>query len=81
MSELDAMIASFRRLEGLAARAAALSAPLVEAALKKSAEAGQAPDGTPWTPTKAGGRPLVNAAKALSTVAMPVSNAGDGPPR
>lgn len=67
---LDAMIAKIRAVGGLPGAAAHEAAPLVEAAVKKTAAAGTTPDGQPWKPTKDGGRPLVNAAAALSAKAI-----------
>lgn len=67
---LVAFITRLRKLGTLGADAAKLAAPLVEKAARATAEAGTAPDGTPWTPKKDGGRPLVNAAKALSAKAI-----------
>ena len=67
---LDDMVARLRRLAELPAEAAKLGAPLVEAALKASARAGTAPDGTPWQAKKDGGRPLVNAAAAIASTAV-----------
>lgn len=49
-------------------------APVVATKLRAEIEgniaAGRGPDGTPWQPTKAGKRPLQNAAKALTVVAQ-----------
>ncbi len=64
---MDDMIAALARLADLPEEAARLGAPLVEAAMKKTAAAGTTPDGTPWVQKKDGTRPLVNAAAALTT--------------
>jgi len=50
----DAMIASLRALERLPEDAAKAAAPLIEEALRASAAAEKAPDGTPWAPRKKG---------------------------
>ncbi|HEX8795457.1 MAG TPA: hypothetical protein VF765_31120 [Polyangiaceae bacterium] len=74
MSGADAALSAFiqrvRGLRTLAADAAKLAAPLVEAAAKKTAAAGVTPDGIPWAPKKGGGRALVHAANALSARAL-----------
>jgi hypothetical protein len=63
------MIAALARLADLPEEAARLGAPLVEAALKKSAKAGTTPAGVSWPAKKDGSAPLVNAAAAISTKA------------
>jgi hypothetical protein len=70
MSSLEAMIGSLRRMDKLDERAAQLAAPLVEAAIKATASAGTSPDGKAWAPTKAGGRAMPGAAKAVSAKAL-----------
>ena len=70
MSGVDAMIGALRKLGAAPAAIAKRAAPLVDAAVKKTAAAGTTPDGQPWQPKKDGGRPLVNAANALSTKAV-----------
>lgn len=67
---LDDMVARLRRLAELPAEAAKLGAPLVEAAIKASATAGTTPDGSPWPAKKDGGRPLANAAAAITSKAV-----------
>lgn len=67
---LDEMIATFRALEKLPEDVAKAAAPGVEAAVKQTTAAGQAPDGTPWLPKKDGGRALVNAAAAVTGKAV-----------
>lgn len=68
---LDDMIARLRELAGptVGSRVAAKAAPLVGAALKKTAAAGTTPDGRPWKPKLDGGRALVNAAAAIDAKA------------
>lgn len=67
---LDAIIQKVRALGGLAAAAARSAAPMVEAQSKKTAAAGTDPNGKQWAPKKDGGAPLVNAADAVSVVAI-----------
>lgn len=71
MSGLDEMIESLRRLdgEGVEARIAARAAPLLEEALRASADAGQSPDGKPWQPRKEGGKAYANAAAKITVKA------------
>jgi hypothetical protein len=69
LAALDAMIDRMKRLGNgadVAARVARAGAPLVAAALKKTAAAGTTPAGSPWKPKKDGGRPLVNAAAHIT---------------
>jgi hypothetical protein len=61
----EEIIASLRKLDGLAEETAKRAAPLVEEALRATAAAGQAPDGTAWQRRKDGGAPLVHAADAI----------------
>jgi len=68
-TELDAMIAKVRSLGNLNAEIAREAAPLVERAAKATVAAGTDPSGKPWPPKKDGGRPLVNAAKAVTATA------------
>ncbi len=65
MADLDAMIAKFRKLGKVAEDAARESAPLVEAALRRTAAAGTAPDGKAWAPKKDGTRALPDAPGAI----------------
>lgn len=67
---LDAMIDRVRRVPELVREAAPEVAAEVERELVANIAAGRAPDGTAWEPTKEGGRPLANAAKALSVRAV-----------
>lgn len=67
---LAAFIDRVRKLGTLGADAAKIAAPLVEKAMKRTAAAGTTPDGQAWQPRKDGGRPLVNAADALSAEAV-----------
>lgn len=66
MSGLEDMAASLRALGRLPERTAELAAPALETALKATAAAGQAPDGSAWAPTKKGARAMAGAAKALA---------------
>src|SRR5262245_22280651 len=68
---LDQMIATARSMATLAQDAAPIAARYVEAQLKATASAGQAPDGTPWVEKKkGGGRALQHAAEAIRVQAM-----------
>lgn len=70
-ADLDAMIATLRGLDGpdVERAIAARTAPLLDAAVKRTAAAGQDPDGKPWAPTKDGGAPLAHAADHITTAA------------
>lgn len=65
-TEFDAIQAALRELGRLPEQAAKIAAPLVEAALRETAVAGRAPDGTAWTPRKDGGAPLTHAADHIT---------------
>lgn len=67
---LDAMIARAKALRVAGEQIAKEAAPLVEAALKKTAAAGESPDGKPWIPTKDGREPLAHAADAIEVKAL-----------
>ena len=71
LATLDAMIEQMKALgaSDVGARVAKKAAPLVDAAIKKTAAAGTTPTGETWKPKKDGGRPLVNAASHISTEA------------
>lgn len=70
MSELDAMIATLRKLGKAPADVAKEAAPLVEAVLRENASAGVDPDsGAAWAPKKDGGRAMKNASAAITTKA------------
>lgn len=69
-AELDAMIARIRELPMLAKSAAPDVARAVQAELHRTISAGTTPDGKPWAPTQAGGKPLAGAADALTVVAV-----------
>lgn len=58
-----------RALENFDLDVAKEAAPLVEKAARAQAEAGLAPDGSPWAPRKLGGRPLQNASGHLTAKA------------
>lgn len=63
---LNEAIATLRGLGEIPTRAAAIAAPLLEAAAKKQAASGIDPSGRPWAPRKKdGGRALANAAEAV----------------
>ena len=66
---LDAMIAKLKKLgaSDVGARVATKAAPLVDEAIKRTAKAGQTPDGQTWQQKKNGERPLVNAAASITT--------------
>lgn len=70
LAELDAMIASVRRLGSMPEDVAAAAAPLVEEALRATVRAGTDPDGHPWKRKKDGGDPLVHAADHIATRAV-----------
>ena len=69
---LDEMIASARKLgsDDFARQVAAEAAPAVDAAIKRTAAAGQAPDGTAWPVRKKDGQPaLQNVTSQITTEA------------
>jgi hypothetical protein len=68
--ELDAWIASVRRLGAMPEDVAQAAAPLVQEALRATAAAGSDPDGHAWQPKKNGGAPLVHAADHIHTSAV-----------
>lgn len=70
LDELRAFGRAIGNLEGLTERAAQEAAPLVEAAVRKTASAGQDPYGTAWQPKKDGGRPLEHAADHVQARAV-----------
>jgi hypothetical protein len=70
IAALDSWIARLKVLgdeKTVASKVATVAAPLVQAELQKTASAGTTPEGKAWKPKKDGGRPLVNAAAAIST--------------
>src|SRR4029077_6193843 len=72
LQELDEMIRSLEALgdsEGFAAAVAARAAPLLDEAVKRTARAGQAPDGKPWPRRKDGDQALEHAADHIVTKA------------
>lgn len=69
-TELDAIIARIRQIPELARRAAPDVALAIEAELERNIAAGTSPEGVPWAPTKAGGKPLTKAANAIAVVAV-----------
>lgn len=62
---LDAIYATLHQIGDLP-QYVAPAAEEVQAQLRRTASAGQAPDGTPWAPTKDGRQPMKNAAKAIT---------------
>lgn len=70
---LDRMIASARALAILHKDGLPAAAREVERQLKMTASAGQSPAGVTWVTKKDGGRALVNAAAAISTIAIGTS--------
>lgn len=75
LAKLDDMISSLRNLSGedFVASIAKEAALLVDEAIKETARAGQAPDGTPWPPRKKDG------ARALEHVADQIETKAYGP--
>lgn len=71
LSQLDAMIATLRKLGGhdVVREIVKQAAPLVDEALKSTASAGTTPTGEAWKPKKDGTRPMVHAAAHISTAA------------
>lgn len=67
---LDTIMQKIRALGGLAATAAHRAAPLVEERSTATAAAGTTPTGQAWAPKKDGTPALVNAAAAVSVVAL-----------
>lgn len=70
MSDLDAMIATIRKLPELGKQAAPDLALAIENELQRTIAAGTTPDGEPWKLTKDGDKPLTHAAKAMTVVAV-----------
>jgi hypothetical protein len=70
VSGIDDMLASLQRLKTVDVRAAQLAAPLVEAAVKKTAAAGTSPSGKAWAEKKGGGRAMKGAAGHLKAQAI-----------
>jgi hypothetical protein len=72
LASVDAMSAKLKAMgnpERVASRVAEVAAPLVDAAIKRTAAAGTTPDGNPWAPTKDGKRPLENVVSQITTSA------------
>ena len=67
--QLRAMIDRVQALGGLAADVAREAAPLVQEAARSTVRAGPTPDGKPWAAKKDGGKPLANAANAVTAAA------------
>lgn len=62
---IDAMIHQLGAIGDSANGIAKVAAPLMEAAVKKTAAAGTSPDGTPWRSKKDGDPALKNAAQSV----------------
>jgi hypothetical protein len=71
MSTLDEMIDALRSVDGsgLEARIAARAAPLLEEALRASADEGVSPNGAPWRPKKGGGKAYEHASSKITVAA------------
>lgn len=69
-SEMQSMIDSLRKLPGELKAATPDIAVKVKSAIAANIAAGRAPDGTAWAPRKDGGKPLANAAAALTVTAQ-----------
>ncbi len=67
---LDRFIADLRSTKGIGKALAPQLAPIVKAEVDAAIAAGHGLDGTPWPARKDGGKPLVNAAKAVSVRAI-----------
>lgn len=70
LSDLDAMIAKLRDLDGLVERSAPSVATALDSEVRANIARGVGPDGTPWKPTQDGRKPLQGAGKALTTRAI-----------
>jgi hypothetical protein len=66
LSQIAGWLSRLEAIEAAAPEVAREAAPLVEAALRQTAAAGQTPDGNPWPEKKGGGRALANAAEAFT---------------
>lgn len=64
--EYDEILAAIKALGALPEETAKRAAPLLEEALRETARAGTAPDGTPWKPRKQGGPAMAHAADHLT---------------
>ena len=69
-AELQGMIATLKRIPGLAKQHAPEIADVVGDELRKTADAGTTPFGQPWQVKKDGGRPMENAADAVKCAAV-----------
>ena len=72
-SELDEIIAKVRAAKSIVTDAAPAAAEAADRSLKAELSAGNAPSGKKWSATKAGGRPLKNAAASVKTKAVGTS--------
>lgn len=67
LSSLDGLIRKLRQARGFLVKAAPAAAAAMQGALRATAAAGTAPDGSPWAPRKRdGGRALAGAASAIT---------------
>lgn len=64
-AEIDRWIENIRSLPQMVNAAAPAVGEMLLAEFQRTANAGTTPEGEPWPPTKAGGKPLKNAAGAL----------------
>jgi hypothetical protein len=69
-AEIDKMIASLRKLPGEIKAYVPELGKTMQKTLAASADAGTAPDGTPWKRKKDGGRALVNAGAKIVVTAL-----------
>lgn len=67
---MDAWVAKLRELRNLTRDAVPALADATRAAFAQTISSGTDPDGNAWVPRKDGGRPLANAAAALSVKAL-----------
>jgi hypothetical protein len=70
--ELDSMLEALRKLadpDVVAEKVAKKAEKTLQAALERTLEAGESPEGAKWAPRKAGGRPYEHAASRIKTVA------------
>jgi hypothetical protein len=66
---IDDLIKRLHRMQQVAVTAGPAIADAVQAEIRSELASGRAPDGSSWAPKKKGGRPLPNAAKAVSVSA------------
>ena len=68
LAEIDQWIANIRSLPEMVNAAAPAVGEMLLAEFQRTANAGTTPEGEPWAPTKAGNRPLANAAASMQLV-------------